>query len=87
MSRSVRPEAAPPADLKPGLTLAAAIEPLLSLDDLTVILNVSRRAVERLKSAGKLPRPDLTIGRMPRWRPESIRRWIAEQAEGRGAGR
>jgi hypothetical protein len=51
----------------------------LSLDDLTKILNCSRRAVERLKSGGKLPRPDLILcKRMPRWRPETIRAWIEQ---------
>ena len=35
----------------------------------------------RLRSAGGLPRPDMLIGRMPRWKPETIRRWI----EGGGA--
>jgi hypothetical protein len=51
---------------------------MLTIDDWARILNISRRAVERLKSAGRLPRPDLTIGRMPRWRPMTIRRWIEE---------
>jgi hypothetical protein len=29
-----------------------------------------------MRSAGKLPRPDLHVGKLPRWKPESIRRWI-----------
>lgn len=60
-----------PVPNSPGI-----IEPLLSIDDLARVLNCGRRTAERLLSAGKLPRPDLRIGRMPRWRPESIRRWI-----------
>jgi predicted DNA-binding transcriptional regulator AlpA len=52
------------------------IEPLLSLDGLARALTISRRTAERLLSAGRLPRPDLRLGRMPRWRPETIRRWI-----------
>jgi predicted DNA-binding transcriptional regulator AlpA len=62
-----------------------AIEPLLTIDGLAAVLSIARRTAERLKSAGKLPRPDLTIGRMPRWKPETIRCWIDEQARGRGA--
>jgi predicted DNA-binding transcriptional regulator AlpA len=54
------------------------LEPLLSIADLVRVLNASRRVVERLKSAGKLPRPDLIIGRMPRWRPDTIRQWIEQ---------
>jgi predicted DNA-binding transcriptional regulator AlpA len=54
------------------------VAPLLSIADLTHILNAGRATVERLKSSGKLPKPDLKIGRMPRWKPETIRRWIDE---------
>ncbi len=39
-------------------------------------LQISRRALERERSAGRFPPPDLTIGRMPLWRPETIRRWV-----------
>ena len=52
------------------------IEPLLSVDDLARVLNGSRRTVERMRAAGKLPRPDLHIGKCPRWKPETIRQWI-----------
>jgi predicted DNA-binding transcriptional regulator AlpA len=53
------------------------IEPLLGIDDLAAVLNCSRRLVERMRSAGRLPRPDLVIGgRTPRWRPQAIRTWI-----------
>ncbi len=57
------------------------LEPMLSLDGLATLMNASRRTMERLRTAGKLPKPDLAIGKMPRWSPETIRRWIAEQAE------
>jgi predicted DNA-binding transcriptional regulator AlpA len=60
----------------PGLQAAADIEPLLRMADLTRVLNCSRRVVERLRSSGRLPAPDLTIGRMPRWKPATIRAWI-----------
>lgn len=48
----------------------------LRLDELAQALGISRRAIERERSAGRFPRPDLTIGRMPLWRPETIRQWI-----------
>ena len=76
-----RPEAPAPGS-KPGRTLLAGMEPLLSIDDLTVILNCSRRLVERMRSAGKVPPPDLHVGRMPRWKPETVRRWM--EAGGKG---
>jgi hypothetical protein len=54
------------------------IEPLVCIADLARILNCSRRLVERMRSAGRVPKPDIKIGKMPRWKPETIQRWIAE---------
>jgi len=68
--------------VKPGRALTAGMEPLLSIDDLAAILNCSRRLVERMRSAGKVPPPDLNVGRMPRWKPETVRRWV--EAGGKG---
>jgi predicted DNA-binding transcriptional regulator AlpA len=54
-----------------------AVERLaLRLDEVARALGVSRRAIERERSAGRFPKPDVTIGRMPLWRPETIRAWI-----------
>jgi excisionase family DNA binding protein len=53
------------------------IEPLMGISDMAQLLRVSRRTVERLLSAGRMPAPDIVIGRLPRWRAESIRGWIA----------
>ena len=61
---------------KPGRTPPTGMKPLLSIDDLAAILNCSRRLVERMRSAGKVPPPDLHVGRMPRWKPQTIRRWV-----------
>lgn len=84
MSHPTTPDAPTPPKSRPALA-AAGIQPMLSLDDLAAALSCSRRLVDRLKSAGKLPAPDLKVGRMPRWRPETIRRWI--DAQGKGATR
>jgi hypothetical protein len=56
-----------------------SVETLLSQNDLARVLNAGRRTVERLRAAGKMPRPDLFVGKMPRWRPETIRAWIDGQ--------
>ena len=96
MSRSPAPEAAPRPVGRPEPTAAIepllrsdrlatlGLEPLATLDDLAASLSVSRSSIERMKSAGKLPRPDLHIGRMPRWRPETVRRWIDGQSTRKG---
>jgi excisionase family DNA binding protein len=49
---------------------------LFSQDDLVHLLNAGRRTIERMRAAGKLPKPDLYVGRMPRWRRETVRDWI-----------
>jgi hypothetical protein len=47
------------------------------LDELATALGVSRRILERERSAGRLLKPDLRIGRIPLWRIESVRDWLA----------
>jgi predicted DNA-binding transcriptional regulator AlpA len=59
-----------------GRTLPASIEPMLHIDDLAELLSCSRRLVERMRSAGKIPKPDIHVGRCPRWKPATIRAWI-----------
>ncbi len=67
---------------RPEPALAQGPPPLdrltLRLDDVAAALGVSRRAIERERSAGRFPKPDITLGRMPLWRPETLRRWLAE---------
>jgi predicted DNA-binding transcriptional regulator AlpA len=48
----------------------------LRLNEVASALGVSRRAIERERSAGRFPRPDRTIGKMPIWSVETIRQWI-----------
>jgi hypothetical protein len=75
-----QPEA--PAGARPqggfprGRTLPASIEPMIHIDDLAELLSCTRRLVERMRSAGKVPKPDSHVGRCPRWKPATIRRWI-----------
>lgn len=57
------------------------LEPLLGVDDWAAALAVNRRTIERMRAAGKLPRPDLRVGSLPRWKAETIRAWINGQAE------
>ena len=54
------------------------VEPLLSVRDVADALGCGRRTIERMRSAGKFPRPDLHVGKLPRWKRETLTRWIAE---------
>ncbi len=70
-SRSTPGRAEPRPAPPPGL------EPMLRVDQLAEVLNCSRREVERMRSRGRLPRPDVLVGcRSPRWSPATIRRWV-----------
>lgn len=48
----------------------------LRLDEVAAALGIGRRTLERERSAGRFPPPDLTIGKAPLWSPETIRAWI-----------
>lgn len=70
MTHPILPDAATPA---PGLHVERLT---LRINEVAEALGVSRSAIERERRAGRFPRPDLTVGRMPLWRPETIRAWI-----------
>jgi hypothetical protein len=61
---------------RPPRALPDGLSPLVGIDDLAKWLHCSRRLVERMRSSGKVPRPDFQLGKCPRWKPETIRRWI-----------
>ncbi|MGO9810707.1 MAG: helix-turn-helix transcriptional regulator [Isosphaeraceae bacterium] len=65
------------ASTRHGSTMAAAIDPLLRINDLERWLACDRRTIERMRASGKLPKPDLLIGRRsPRWLASTIQAWI-----------
>jgi predicted DNA-binding transcriptional regulator AlpA len=76
LALSVPPPEDPRPEHKRGPTLPAGLSPLLGINDLAALLSCSRRLIERMRAAGKLPRPDLKVGKMPRWKSETILRWI-----------
>jgi hypothetical protein len=49
---------------------------MLGIADVAELLSCSRRLVERMRSARRLPKPDLHVGRCPRWQAETILSWI-----------
>jgi predicted DNA-binding transcriptional regulator AlpA len=54
----------------------ASIEPLVTKADLEQILQIDSRTIDRMRSSGKLPKPDLFLSRMPRWKASTVRDWI-----------
>lgn len=58
-------------------TTAAPIARLtFRLDEIAKATGLSRRTIERLRAGGRFPKPDIKAGKMPLWKPETLRRWI-----------
>lgn len=55
------------------------METLLSVTDLALRLNVSRRTIWRMRDSGELPAA-VTIRGCLRWNPETITAWLADGA-------
>lgn len=61
----------------------AGLEPLLCIADLMELLRCGRSTIERMRSSGCFPTPDRFVGKLPRWKRATIRRWLDEdQAKG-----
>jgi predicted DNA-binding transcriptional regulator AlpA len=76
------------AAILPGLKAALERKPPVErlayrIDEVADSLGMSRRAIERERSAGRFPAPDLHIGKSPLWRPQTISTWLDSQKGGR----
>jgi excisionase family DNA binding protein len=56
---------------------------LLKAEDVADLLSVSRRWVEDATRRGEIPH--VRLGRSIRYRPETVRAWIAEREDGSAA--
>jgi predicted DNA-binding transcriptional regulator AlpA len=63
---------------------AAPLAALLTAEDFRRILSIGRRTFQTWRAAGRLPAPDLEIGKVLRWRPETVEAWLAEAARKTG---
>lgn len=46
------------------------------INDIVQALGIGRRTLEKMRSAGRFPPPDLQRGKSPLWKPETIRAWV-----------
>ncbi len=53
------------------------IRHLLKKPEVAEVLGIGLRTLERMVASGGFPKADKHIGRMPRWRPETVETWIA----------
>ena len=68
--RKPKPKARPGASIPPGTPIV--LEPA----QIAAALAVTDRTFRALRSSGEFPGPDLHIGRLPRWKSETLARWI-----------
>jgi predicted DNA-binding transcriptional regulator AlpA len=78
--------AAPSTAPAPVQPTQEALDHCLDKRGLGRFLGVSVRTLDRAIAAGLLPRPDLLIGRSPRWAPETINRWLKARPKLPGRG-
>jgi hypothetical protein len=82
------------SQLNPTTTVAHSSSPAVpvrdqlgwSLDNIAVLTTFSRRLLERELAAGRMPRPDIRIGRRCLWKPASILAWLDSLADRQKAG-
>ena len=54
----------------------------LRFDEVADALGVSRRLLERERSAGRFPAADRTVGRVPLWTRETVAAWLDSRKAG-----
>ncbi len=59
-----------PADLPEGAA------PCYTRQSLAAFMQISLRSLDRAAALGLLPRPDLVVGRSPRWSPATVAGWM-----------
>ena len=64
---------APATKPQPQIVMAPL---LLDIRGASAVCQLSIRNAERLLSRGRFPQPDVRIGRLRRWRPESLAEWV-----------
>ena len=62
-----------------GHPAATALHPLLTLDQVAIILSVSPKTIRRLLSRGF---PCVRVGRSVRFEPQAVVRWLTARREG-----
>lgn len=55
------------------------MQKLLRINEVCSYLSISRRTLQRLRSNGDFPAPDVLIGKGPRWKEDTIAKWIEER--------
>ena len=54
---------------------------LLSPKEFARLLGIGRRTFQTWRASDKLPAPDLHVGKIIRWRPETVQRWLDDRSK------
>jgi hypothetical protein len=76
LDRQIQHPANPIAALPP---IQSALDPLVGPDDIARAWQCSRRLIEQMRATGRFPKPDVMLGRLPRWKVTTIKAWLAQQ--------
>jgi predicted DNA-binding transcriptional regulator AlpA len=72
------PDRREPASEAAGPPARPAVDRMaLRPKDLETAIGVDERTIQRWRSSGRFPKPDIAIGRTLLWRTETIRDWLA----------
>lgn len=57
------------------------LQRMLRPSEVAEVIGISRRSFDRLRSRGEVPRPDFEQGKLLRWWPTTILRWLNTEGE------
>lgn len=63
----------------PAQECSPIVDRMWGPDRFHTFLGIGRRTFQTWRALGKLPDPDLKIGRVIRWRESTIHRWVEAQ--------
>lgn len=85
------PPGAPPSAAvtrrDPGEPLPAGALALLSKAQIAELIGICVRKLESMIAAGEYPKPDMRVGRLPRWRTETHNAWVGRTSPRTGPTR
>lgn len=73
------------AQAVPGDILEGADTPRLGAGDIHPLIGIGTRTFWRWVETGVFPRADLKVGKVVRWKPSTVRRWLNAQGAGGAA--
>ena len=63
-----------------GIQAASKVDEVMFLDELAMLLRVSRSTIERRRRAGAFPIPELAaLDRRPRWSRRAVERYLSSE--------